>query len=108
MTMELWVIVLACSGATFLWRFFGVVFGQQIDPNGAVFEWVSAVSYAMVAGLIFRFLVFPDNELANVSIWVRAAAAAVGFGVFFVFKQSFLLGCVAGSATMMLLVYITG
>ncbi|MFT5112019.1 MAG: branched-subunit amino acid transport protein [Parasphingorhabdus sp.] len=102
---DLWMIVLGCGLATFMWRFIGVLFVRRIDPEGAVFEWVSCVSYAMVAGLIFRMLIFPDNELAVVSLGFRGIAIATGFGVYYLFKQSLLPGLLAGSLTLMLLVY---
>ena len=102
---ELWLIVLGCSLATFIWRFMGVLFVQRIDPEGAVFEWVGCVSYAMVAGLIFRMLVFPDNELANVPFLSRGIAIAARFGVYYLFKQALLPGVLAGSICLMLLVY---
>ena len=104
-SFDLWIIVLACSAATFIWRVLGVVFAQRIDVGGAVFEWVSCVSYAMVAGLIFRMLVFPDNDLGAVPIEFRAIALAVGFGVYYLFKQALLPAVLAGSFTMMALVY---
>jgi branched-subunit amino acid transport protein len=48
----LWIVVLACCLATFVWRGLGVVVARRIDANGAVFRWITCVSYAMVAGVL--------------------------------------------------------
>ncbi len=62
----MWSIVLGCAAATFLWRGLGVAVVRRIDADGAIFQWVNCVSYAMVAGLIFRMIILPQSELAKV------------------------------------------
>ena len=104
----LWVIVLACSFATFVWRFMGVVFARRIDPSGPLFEWVSCLSYAMVAGLSFRLLILPENELAAVGLEYRVLAIAIAFGCYYLFKRLLIAGVLAGSGSMMLIVYWLG
>ncbi len=64
---SLWLIVLACAAATFVWRALGVVVVKRIDAGGALFQWVTCVSYAMVAGLIFRMIIMPESLLRD---WV--------------------------------------
>jgi branched-subunit amino acid transport protein len=51
-TEMLWMIVLGCAAATFVWRFLGVLVVRRINANGAIFQWISCVSYAMVAGVL--------------------------------------------------------
>lgn len=104
-TFDLWIIVLSCSAGTFMWRFFGVLFSQRINVDGWVFEWVSCVSYAMVAGLIFRLLILPDNVLESVSLSIRSIAIICGFIAYFVFSKMILPGVIVGSVTLGLLVH---
>ena len=73
--ISLWWVVLACSAATFFWRALGVLVTRRIDADGALFRWVTCVSYAMVAGLIFRMIVMPESELANLSETIRICCA---------------------------------
>ena len=98
-TLELWVIVVACSLGTFLWRFFGVLFAQRINVASGIFEWVTCVSYAMVAGLVFRLLIMPDNVLASVSLPVRLIAIFCGFGAYYLCGRVLLAGILVGSFT---------
>ena len=63
-------------------------------------EWVACVSYAMVAGLIFRMLAMPESELAEVSLAVRAAAVGVAFAPYFGFGRRLVAGVLAGSLSL--------
>lgn len=105
---SLWVIVLACSAATFFWRFLGVLVVKKIDPEGALFRWVTCVSYAMVAGLIFRMIILPESELASVPLPIRVVAVAIAFGAYFLFRRMLLAGVLAGSASLSLMMSWNG
>lgn len=105
MTDNLWLVVLLCGAATFFWRALGVVFAERIDPSGDLFEWVSCVSYAMVAGLVCRMIIFPGNDLADIQLWIRATALAAGFGVYFLFRGSLILGVASGVTTLSVLIH---
>jgi branched-subunit amino acid transport protein len=104
-TFDLWVIVLSCGAATFLWRFLGVIFSRRIDPGGAVFEWITCVSYGMVAGLVFRLLFMPENDLASVPIFYRLVATLIGFAAYYLCRRMLIAGIVFGSASLSFFVY---
>ncbi len=106
--MSLWVLVLLCALATFFWRFLGVVFARRIDPSGAVFEWVTCVSYAMVAGLVFRMIVLPANDLATLPLWARVAAVGIAFATYFAARRTLLPGVVAGSGSVVVFAWWLG
>ncbi len=97
---SLWLIVLGCGAATFVWRALGVVVVKRIDSNGAFFQWITCVSYAMVAGLVFRMIIMPESELATVSLPIRIAALVMAFAAFFLFKRRLLAGVVAGGVSL--------
>jgi branched-subunit amino acid transport protein len=99
-TETLWLIVLGCGAATFVWRFLGVVVVKRIDANGAIFQWITCVSYAMVAGLIFRMVIMPESELAGVSLVIRIAAVAIAFAAYFLFRRRLVAGVLAGGVSL--------
>ena len=101
---KLWWIVLGCGVATFAWRALGVVVVRRIDPRGPFFGWITCVSYAMVAGLIFRMLVMPESELANVPDWQRLGAVAIAFVAYYVFSRRLVAGVLAGSLSLSMMV----
>jgi branched-subunit amino acid transport protein len=95
-----WVIVLACGAATFFWRALGVLVTRRINANGAFFRWITCVSYAMVAGLIFRMIMMPESELESVSLPIRVGAVAIAFGAYFLFKRRLVAGVLAGGLSL--------
>ncbi len=99
-TEALWLIVLGCGAATFVWRGLGVAVVRRIDPNGPLFQWVTCVSYAMVAGLIFRMLMLPESDLAGVPLAQRIAAVAIAFGAYFIFRRRLVTGVLAGALSL--------
>ena len=100
----LWGIVGAAILATYLWRFLGTVFARRIDVDGAVFGWVTCVSYAMLAGLIARMVILPVGSLEGVPLWVRVTGMVTGLAVFFVARRQVLVGVGAGLAVFVALV----
>lgn len=102
-TETLWLILLGCAAATFVWRGAGVLLVRRIDAGGAIFKWVTCVSYAMLAGLIFRMLILPERELAGVPLWVRCTAIAIAFGAYFMAGQRLVAGVLAGGVSLSIL-----
>lgn len=99
-TDSLWLIVLACAAATFIWRALGVAVVKRIDAHGAFFQWITCVSYAMVAGLVFRMIILPESELASVSITIRIAAVGIAFAAYYLFKRRLVAGVLAGGVSL--------
>jgi branched-subunit amino acid transport protein len=104
----LWLIVLGCGAATFVWRGAGVLLVRRIDADGAFFRWITCVSYAMLAGLIFRMLLMPESELASVPLWLRCAAIAIAFAAYFVAGKRLAAGVLAGGVSLTVLLSVTG
>lgn len=102
-TETLWLILLGCAAATFVWRGTGVLMVRRINADGAVFKWVTCVSYAMLAGLIFRMLVLPESELAQVPLWLRCSAIAIAFGAYFLAGKRLVAGVLAGGVSLSIL-----
>ena len=104
--MDLWGIVLAAIAATYLWRFLGTVSAKRIDPDGALFQWVTCVSYAMLAGLISRMVFLPVGSLIEVPLWIRVTGVVIGLVVFFAARKMVLLGVGAGLGAFVSLVHV--
>ncbi|MDH5353777.1 MAG: AzlD domain-containing protein [Gammaproteobacteria bacterium] len=102
-TQTLWIIVIGSILATFVWRFLGAVVVRKIPAQGDLFEWVTCVSYAMVAGLVFRMIILPQSDLATLSIGIRVSAVVIAFAAYFLFKRNLLAGVVAGGVSLSLM-----
>ena len=103
----LWLVVIGAIGATYLWRLLGVLLSRQVNPESDFFQWITCVSYAMLAGLIARMVLLPVGPLTDVSLWIRLAGMAVGLAVFFLLGRRVLTGVGAGLAVFVTLVAYT-
>ncbi|MGI9319276.1 MAG: AzlD domain-containing protein [bacterium] len=106
-TSELWIVVLGAIAATYLWRFLGTLFSYRIDPQGPLFQWITCVSFAMLAGLISRMVFIPVGPLTEVALWIRVTGIVVGLAVYFVARRQVLAGVGAGLSVFVALVSIS-
>lgn len=106
--LELWLLVLACGAATYLWRGLGVLVSGTINVDGPVFRWLACVAYATLAALISRILFLPVGTLADTLLWERMLATAVALGIFFLTRKNLFLGVIAGGIAIVVLVAIQG
>lgn len=105
---ELWLLLLACGAATYLWRGLGVLLSGRINPQSAMFEWVSCVAYALVAGLIARIIVMPSGLLAQTELLDRLLACAVAFMAYRLARRNMFVGLVCGVAFFIGAAYVRG
>ncbi len=102
--MALWGLVAGAIAGTYIWRMLGTMFSRKIHTDSAVFQWITCVSYAMLAGLISRMILIPVGPLTEVSLWIRLAGVIAGLVVFFLVGRKVLPGVGAGVAVFILLV----
>jgi branched-subunit amino acid transport protein len=93
---ELWWLMLACGAATYLWRGLGVLMSGRLDPHSAMFEWVSCVAYALIAGLIARIIVLPAGLLGETALPDRLLACAAAFLAYRYSRGNMFVGLVCG------------
>lgn len=105
---ELWLLLLACGAVTYLWRGFGVLLSGRINPQSAMFEWVSCVAYALVAGLIARIIVAPSGLLAQTALTDRLLACAVALIAYWLVRRNMFAGLVCGVAFFIGASYVRG
>ena len=96
--IDLWLLLLLCGLATYLWRGPGVLISAGIDPDGAAFTWVSCVAYAIIAGGVARMLVMPTGALAETSIEERALGSSAALVAYFwLTRRNLFVGVLAGA-----------
>lgn len=91
-----WLLALVAGLATLKWRLLGVYFSGQIETSSPVFDWVSCVAYALIAGLVSRMIILPIGALQETTPEARYIGAALALLVFFVARRSVLIGTFAG------------
>ncbi len=104
-----WPLALMVVGAavTYFWRGIGVFLAGRIDSEGPVFAWVTAVAYALLAGLIARMILMPIGPLETTALAHRVGGAVLALAIFFLTRHNILLGVTAGCLTLVLLTMVT-
>jgi branched-subunit amino acid transport protein len=101
--MDLWMLLLVCGAATYLWRGPGVLISAGISPGSEVFTWIACVAYAVIAGVVSRMLVMPTGVLAETTMLERAGCSAVALAVYFlVTRRNLFAGVIAGAVALWL------
>lgn len=101
----LWAAAAAGAAVTYFWRGLGVALSGRLSPTGPLFEWITCVAYALLAGLVARMIVLPVGVLQDTALDARLGSAAVALAVFFLTRRNTFAGIVAGTATLTLLVW---
>ncbi|WP_421851192.1 AzlD domain-containing protein [Oricola sp.] len=85
-------ILIAGWLATDIWRFAGVLLGRRLDETSQAFIFVRAVATSLVAAVIAKLVLFPTGALAESTMGLRAASAALGFLAFLAAGQRVAVG----------------
>ncbi len=67
----MWAALIAACIGTYFWRGLGVFLSGKISQDSELFNWLSAVTYAMVAALTLRIILLTVGLLATVPMSVR-------------------------------------
>ncbi len=95
-----WWVLLVGGLATYATRALGVVLSNRLDPDGAMFDWISAIAYALLAALVARMILLPVGVLEATGLAERIAALAAGVMVYFRTHRNVLAAVVAGLVTL--------
>ena len=68
----------------------------RINPQSAIFEWVSCVAYALVAGLIARIIVAPSGLMAQTALADRLLACIAAFIAYRLARRNMFVGLLCG------------
>ncbi|MEQ8192921.1 MAG: AzlD domain-containing protein [Rhodospirillales bacterium] len=100
-----WILAFVAGAVTYLWRGLGVAFSGRLETTSPVFDWISCVAYALIAGLVSRMIILPIGTLQESTLEIRLAGAALAIAVFFLTRRSLLLGTFAGVALFTFLIW---
>lgn len=92
-----WLLMALAVAATLMWRFLGVLIAGRVRPDSWVFEWITAVAFAIAAGLGARILLWPAGALGDTMLLDRLTAAGAGFAVFALTRRGVFYGLIAGT-----------
>lgn len=98
------VITLAAL-STYAARAAGAFLSGRITTQSPVIDWITCVTYALLAGLVVRMIWLPLGALATTPDWVRLCSAGAGLLVFFITRKNVGFGVLSGSLMLIALTW---
>ena len=88
MTINILIIIIVTSLATYLSRFLGVVSAEKIKETSKMFRWFNCLAYSTLAALISRIVIFPSGSLSETDYIIRFIIVISSIVVFFLTKKN--------------------
>ena len=88
MTINILIIIIVTSLATYLSRFLGVVSAEKIKETSKMFRWFNCLAYSTLAALIARIVIFPLGSLSEVDYLIRFVVVISSVLVFYLTKKN--------------------
>ena len=82
------LVIFVTSIATYISRFFGVLFSERIDENSKIFRFFDCVAYSTLAALISKIVIFPAGDLSEINYLIRLVVVFICIAVFFIAKKN--------------------
>ncbi|HSO05863.1 MAG TPA: AzlD domain-containing protein [Pelomicrobium sp.] len=76
-----WLVLLAAVAGTYLWRGLGIALSGRLKRDSLLFQWITCVTYAMLAALVLRIIILPVGMLAEIPLAFRLVSAGAAFAV---------------------------
>ena len=108
---ELWpyvLLVLVGFLPNEVWRVLGVVLARGLDEDSQVIVFARATATAILTGVVGKLVIFAPGALANVPVWVRLGATALGLVAYLLARRSVLTGVVSATLAMMAAMLVLG
>ena len=88
MTINIVIVIIITSLATYLSRFLGVVSAEKIKETSKMFRWFNCLAYSTLAALIARIIVFPSGSLSEIDYLIRFVVVILSIAVFYLTKKN--------------------
>ena len=89
MTINIVIVIIITSLATYLSRFLGVVSAEKIKETSKMFRWFNCLAYSTLAALIARIVIFPSGSLSEIDYLIRFVVVILSVVVFYLTKKKF-------------------
>ena len=76
-----WWALVGAMLTNYAWRAAGALLSGRVRADGELSKWITAVTYALMAGLTVRLLMLSSGMLGEVPWWVRLLIAAASMAV---------------------------
>ena len=103
MSVNIMLIILITSLATYISRFLGAFTSEVIDENTKIYRWFNYLAYSTLAALISRMIIFPAGTLAESNYLSRFIVVLVAIIIFKITKKNLVYPTLFSAIIMFLL-----
>ena len=93
----IWLVLGLAVAGTYAWRGLGVLLSGRLSQDSPLFQWITCVTYAMVAALVVRMIVLPVGLLSEISLTQRLIATAIALGLMIKLKNGLVPALASGT-----------
>jgi branched-subunit amino acid transport protein len=97
-----WLVLMAAVAGTYVWRGLGIALAGRLKRDSLLFQWITCVTYAMLAALVLRIIILPVGMLAEIPTGYRLLAAGVAFAIMVLRRGALVPALLIGTGLMML------
>tara|TARA_B100000989_G_scaffold165433_1_gene123658 strand:+ start:952 stop:1275 length:324 start_codon:yes stop_codon:yes gene_type:complete len=88
MEINILIVIIVTSLATYLSRFLGVISAEKIKETSKMFRWFNCLAYSTLAALIARIVIFPSGTLSEVDYLIRFIVVFLSIVIFYLTKKN--------------------
>ena len=88
MAVNIIIVIIVTSFATYLSRFLGVLSAEKIKETSKMFRWFNCLAYSTLAALIARIVIFPSGSLSEVDYLIRFIVVILSIAIFYLTKKN--------------------
>ena len=88
MEINILIVIIVTSLATYLSRFLGVISAEKIKETSKMFRWFNCLAYSTLAALIARIVIFPSGTLNEADYLVRFIVIVISIVIFYLTKKN--------------------
>ena len=88
MALDIIIVIIITSLATYLSRFLVVVSAEKIKETSKMFRWFNCLAYSTLAALIARIVIFPSGSLSEIDYLIRFVVVILSVAVFYLTKKN--------------------
>ena len=103
MAINIVLVILVTSLATYISRFLGVITSKKVKENSKIFKWFNCLAYSTLSALLARIIIFPAGVLSDASYVSRITVVIFCLFIFFISKRNYVYPTVISAIMMALL-----
>lgn len=91
-----------------VWRVLAVLVARGLNEGSEFVTWVQAVATALLTGVVATTVLMPSGALAQLPLWIRLAAMAIGLCAYMLLRRSVTAAIATGVATISTAAWLYG